>query len=1255
MLLLRVSIVALFTAHVTLAVDRGTIAPALDVGEPVLALWSGTEHPVGMRTESGARSLAFSSASLPAALLAVFAVDADIAAARRNLEGTGVRVDHYVPESAFSIYVTDAQQLSAVHAIKELHAIVPVRPTHKGRGLAIAADAHAGLVAATVAGGSASDACAVASGLASRITRAGGRVRILGAKHGACGPRGLTVAQGSNDGSIVDDDNALVLRGAPTIGLLVTPGGSRVVVAALDDDHSACAPPNCGPVPAPVIAWLSDDARVTALEATGGAPVPANAYARGALQSSDPFNFLDGAPHEYGACAAPSPSTCYSQAIPAPPGFNLPDRIGAAAGASTSCSDLACGQAWEATDSRLGASPLTALGLDGSRQLLGVADSGVDTNHPYFFDSTGAAVPVTRARPDPFNISMSHRKISTYFAFMDADDFDGHGTHCAGTTGGSLQLPGSIGSLDKYRGMAPNARFVIWDHECSPGNSCTCPPGYPCTCDFSPGGVCHEVDGAFVMPLDVWQTQAALYDAGARVSSNSWDDSDLYRFQVPFYTQSASDFDGFLYNHPDFLAVFAAANSGRGSYGTGVAYTTVGAPGSAKNTLCVGATQHDALSQVDLLTSVNPLGTGRNCRRIVQAWTNTSVDTCTLTAANKTCYELAYATPRDARAAIADLALCCGCTLADVLSTAPSDAQTQQSVYVALLQAYSSRVLATFSSRGPTVDGRQKPDVLAPGVETVSASSGSSLDAPVRPPGTWVCPNNTVAVSGLATTPTTGPVTVDNSGISFVLVTLEPTYIESVTLALAPGTVTPRVGLSLNGILPYLWAPVSVDGTNVTWNLRMGVPLSSRSPTLFKFVPDGGSFATIGNLTRIVLPDGERDTLPPAAACWGLHSGNVDITLVTARNDATRAPQHTYLVPYSGTSMATPAAAGTATVARQYFVDGWWPAGTGAGASPGFHPSAAMLKAVLINGASPLLARALSNTSSTPKDKYGQRTDFVYSSTHAQEGFGMLNLVRSLGIASLADGSIAAATLPTLLLPGLVLADAPAPRPAPASVTLRGVDPKVDHAQLVQWCVDITRNPAVHDGTSTSIPLRVTLVWTDPPASPLSATALVNNLDLEVVDPAGATLYRGNNDEHVWPHSIDAVNNVEKVVVRAPSITIDFATGARVARPWSIVVRGSHVPMGPQNFSLAISGAGARIAQSGSCGAPLAVGAFAADQTAPIPSSSGGEPTIGASVAGGIYAATIVALVSGFAILWRRRRRGAGSSGRDESEERPLL
>jgi len=237
-----------------------------------------------------------------------------------------------------------------------------------------------------------------------------------------------------------------------------------------------------------------------------------------------------------------------------------------------------------------------------------------------------------------------------------------------------------------------------------------------------------------------------------------------------------------------------------------------------------------------------------------------------------------------------------------------------------------------------------------------------------------------------------------------------------------------------------------------------------------------------------------------------------------------------------------------------------------------------------------------------------------------------------------ADGNTADATLPTLLLPGLQLVTAPAPRPEPSTVTLRGADPSVDHGDTFVACVDVERNGAVHDGVTTSIPLHITLVWTDPPASPLAATALVNNLDLEVLPPAGDRLLRGNNDEAAIPQAMDAVNNVEKVVVAFPAATLDFVTGARLAPPWSIVVRGTHVPLGPQAFSLAITAAGARLAPAGSCAAPLQPNAYSPAQVVPITGGGTSSPTVSVGTAVAVWVASVVVLGAGWYLTWRRRQ-----------------
>lgn len=102
--------------------------------------------------------------------------------------------------------------------------------------------------------------------------------------------------------------------------------------------------------------------------------------------------------------------------------------------------------------------------------------------------------------------------------------------------------------------------------------------------------------------------------------------------------------------------------------------------------------------------------------------------------------------------------------------------------------------------------------------------------------------------------------------------------------------------------------------------------------------------------------------------------------------------------------------------------------------------------------------------------------------------------------------------------------------------------------------------------------LKITLAYTDVPALPSAAIALVNDLDLEVIAPDGTT-YRGNRfeDGDSVPDSTvpDSINNVEAVHLYAP-----------IAGEYIIRVRGTRVvedarrdtPNVDQDFALVVSG-----------------------------------------------------------------------------------
>jgi len=97
-----------------------------------------------------------------------------------------------------------------------------------------------------------------------------------------------------------------------------------------------------------------------------------------------------------------------------------------------------------------------------------------------------------------------------------------------------------------------------------------------------------------------------------------------------------------------------------------------------------------------------------------------------------------------------------------------------------------------------------------------------------------------------------------------------------------------------------------------------------------------------------------------------------------------------------------------------------------------------------------------------------------------------------------------------------------------------------------------------------ALQVRVTLAWTDYPAAPYAATALVNNLDLTVTAP-GSVLHHPlilnpnpANVNDVAAEGVDTLNNIEEVVINNP------AGGA-----FTINVAGASVPQGPQNYAIA--------------------------------------------------------------------------------------
>lgn len=210
----------------------------------------------------------------------------------------------------------------------------------------------------------------------------------------------------------------------------------------------------------------------------------------------------------------------------------------------------------------------------------------------------------------------------------------------------------------------------------------------------------------------------------------------------------------------------------------------------------------------------------------------------------------------------------------------------------------------------------------------------------------------------------------------------------------------------------------------------------------------------------------------------------------------------------TGTSMASPAVAGSAALVRQYFTDGYYPTGAEV-PSDAFTPSGALVKAALIN---------------STVDMTG-----IAGFPSNGEGWGRILLNNTLFFTGENDRLI------------------------------------VRDIRNASGLSTGQNNALAFNVSSAAAGLRITMVFVDPPASATtgSGAAWINDLDLEVVAPNG-DVFKGNvltGGVSVTGGTADNKNNVEQMVLTSPQ------TGAWLAR-----VKGTAVNQGTQGFALVISG-----------------------------------------------------------------------------------
>ena len=274
------------------------------------------------------------------------------------------------------------------------------------------------------------------------------------------------------------------------------------------------------------------------------------------------------------------------------------------------------------------------------------------------------------------------------------------------------------------------------------------------------------------------------------------------------------------------------------------------------------------------------------------------------------------------------------------------------------------------------------------------------------------------------------------------------------------------------GFLDGTWSALPISDDYVSDNEDGMAAFSSRGPCLDgRIKPDLVAPGTDIISCRSQDPQGLQST---ATLSWGVYDD--------------------YYMYLGGTSMAAPAVASCAALVRQFYGDVKGLA----------NPSAALIKATLINGAADM-----------SPGQYGSGSQQeIPTAPNSVEGWGRVDPLQSLYPEGTAE---------------LQFAD-----------QLIGLE--TGQTETYEFVVG-----------AVEVPFRATVTYSDYPSSPAAAINLVNDLDMAVLVPGGELIYPNGME---MP---DDRNNVESVTISAPSpgvyqVTVSGTNVPQGPQPYALVV-----------------------------------------------------------------------------------------------------